>query len=200
MGGGGTGASSPAERNAGLLDNIHALQDAMSCLATIDTPTIAAIHGACIGGGVDLIAACDIRFASIDAQFSVRETKMAIVADLGSLQRLQRILGHGMVNELALTGKDIGAERALAIGLLNGLAESPEAALAMAHACAEEIAANSPLVVRGTKRVLRDSADRPIDEGLELVAQWNALYLRSKDLDEAIGAFLEKRTPKFEGR
>ncbi len=200
MGGGGGGASSPAERNAAMVANIHGLQEAMSVFADIDTPTIAAVHGACIGGGVDLIAACDVRFASAEATFSVRETKMAIVADLGSLQRLQRILGHGLVNELALTGKDLDAARALEIGLLNGCAETPEDAYALARACAEEIAANSPLVVRGTKRVLRESASRPIDEGLELVAQWNALYLRSKDLDEAIGAFLEKRPARFEGR
>ena len=191
---------SSTEPEAGLMKNITMLQAAISSVAEIDTPTIAAVHGACIGGGVDLIAACDLRFASRESTFSIRETKMAIVADLGSLQRLQRLLGHGLVNELALTGKDIDAERAQQIGLVNALGADSAAALALAHACAQEIAENSPLVVRGTKRVLRESDHRSVQEGLAFVAQWNALYLRSKDLDEAISAFLEKRSPRFEGR
>ena len=203
LGAGSPGASregARSEENDGLLTNIGQLQAAISSVAAIDTPTIAATHGACIGGGVDLITACDLRFASADATFSVRETKMAIVADLGSLQRLQRLVGHGLVNELALTGKDIDAKRALDIGLVNALGADGDEALALAQACAAEIAENSPLVVRGTKRVLRESDHLSVQEGLQFVAEWNAQHLRSKDLDEAISAFLEKRPPRFEGR
>lgn len=200
VGGGAPPSGDPPAHAGSLIESIRQLQAAMSCFADIDTPTIAAVQGACIGGGVDLICACDIRFATNDARFSVRETKMAIVADLGSLQRLQHIIGAGLVNELALTGKDIDAAEANRIGLINALAPDSDGVLELAQNCAAEIAANSPLVVRGTKRILRASAAGSIDEGLELVAQWNAVHLRSRDLDEAIAAFVEKRVPKFEGR
>src|SRR5665811_2143873 len=115
---------------------------------------IAAIHGYCIGGGVDLAAACDIRLASLDALLSVREAKVAIVADLGSLQRLPHIIGKGHVAELAFTGKDITAARAREIGLVNDVVADRDAALAAARQLAQEIAANSPLAVQGTKAVL----------------------------------------------
>ena len=153
-----------------------------------------------LGGGVDLIAACDLRVASADAVFSVRETRIAIVADLGSLQRLPAIVGSAQARELALTGRDIDASRAHAIGLVNQIAADRDAAWVGAQALAAEIAANPPLTVRGVKQVLDYSAGKSIDDGLAYVAAWNAAFLASEDLGEAVAAFAQKRPPRFNGR
>ncbi len=179
---------------------IQRLQASVSSIADCLVPTIAAVHGFCIGGGVDLAAACDIRLASADAQFSVRETKVAIVADLGSLQRLPKIIGQGLVAELAYTGKDITAQRAESIGLVNQVSVDADAVLKDARAMAAEIAANSPLAVQGTKAVLTAGEGRSVAEGLDYVAAWNAGFLASDDLSEAMTAFMEKRPATFSGR
>ncbi len=198
-GGGGRSAASLAAQARRARANILRLQDAISAVALCPKPVIAAVHGYCIGGGVDLIAACDIRLASTDAVFSVRETKIAIVADLGSLQRLPAIIGPGHLAELAYTGKDIGAERAKEIGLVNDVAADPEAVLKAARSLAAEIAANSPIAAQGTKAVLLANEGRTVAEGLDYVATWNAGMLASHDLTEAVTAFMEKRPPKFTG-
>ncbi|MGA3146631.1 MAG: crotonase/enoyl-CoA hydratase family protein [Acidimicrobiales bacterium] len=176
------------------------LQASVTSVAECHVPVIAAIQGYCIGGGVDLAAACDIRLASNDAVFSVRETKVAIVADLGSLQRLPGIIGKGHVAELAYTGKDITADRALSIGLVNLLSPDADAVVREARAMAAEIAANSPLAVQGTKAVLTAGEGSSVAEGLEYTATWNAGFLASDDLAEAMTAFMEKRPATFTGR
>ncbi len=175
------------------------LQASISAVAACPKPVIAAIHGYCIGGGVDLAAAADIRLASADATFSVRETRMAMVADLGSLQRLPLIIGKGHVAELAYTGKDITATRAAQIGLVNDVVSDVEGVLAMAGELAASIAANSPLAVQGTKAVLAAGENMTVAEGLDYVATWNAAALSSDDLTEAMAAFMEKRPPSFTG-
>jgi enoyl-CoA hydratase len=192
-------APSMASRARSARAEILRLQASVTSVADCRVPIIAAIHGYCIGGGVDLVTACDIRLASVDAVFSVRETKVAIVADLGSLQRLPHIIGKGHVAELAYTGKDITAERAKAIGLINDVATDGQSVLRSAHALAAEIAANSPLAVQGTKAVLTAGEGRSVAEGLEYVAAWNAGFLASDDLVEAMAAFLEKRPAVFTG-
>ena len=197
--GGGSAPSMAARARRGRTEVLR-LQDAITAVARCPKPVIAAVHGYCIGGGVDLIAACDIRLASADAIFSVREAKMAIVADLGSLQRLPAILSAGHLAELAFTGKDISAERAKEIGLVNDVATDAEGVLKAAHTLAAEIAANSPIAVQGTKAVLAANEGRSVAEGLDYVATWNAGMLSSDDLTEAVTAFMEKRTPKFTGR
>jgi enoyl-CoA hydratase len=200
MGGGGGGTSSQASRNATLNRNIRSMQASVTSVEACRVPVIAAIHGWCIGGGVDLIAACDIRVCSDDAKFSVREAKVAIVADIGSLQRLPRIIGAGHVAELALTGKDIDADRAATIGLVNHVAQGGAAgALAMAREIADEIAANSPLAVEGTKAVLAANDGKTVAEGLDFVADFNTLYINSNDLVEAMTSFMEKRPGNFTG-
>ncbi len=199
-GGGGGGSASMAARARSGRTEVLRLQDAITAVARCPKPVLAAVHGYCIGGGVDLIAACDIRLASADAVFSVREAKMAIVADLGSLQRLPAIIGAGHVAELAFTGKDISAERAKEIGLVNDLAADAAGVHKAAHALALEIAANSPIAVQGTKAVLAANEGRTVAEGLDYVATWNAGMLASDDLTEAVTAFMEKRAPKFTGR
>jgi enoyl-CoA hydratase len=192
--------SSPASRAAAARAEIVRLQASVTAVAACPLPVIAAVHGYCIGGGVDLVAACDIRLASADAVFSVREAKVAIVADIGSLQRLPHIIGKGHVAELAFTGKDIDAARAESIGLVNSVSDDAEAVLAAARAMADEIAANSPLAVQGTKAVLAASEDRSVAEGLDYVATWNAGHMASDDLTEAMVAFVEKRPAVFTGR
>jgi enoyl-CoA hydratase len=192
--------SSMAARARGARSEVLRLQDSITAVARCPKPVIAAVHGYCIGGGVDLIAACDIRLASADAVFSVREAKMAIVADLGSLQRLPGIISAGHLAELAFTAKDISAERAKEIGLVNDVAADAEGVLKAARALAAEIAANSPVAVQGTKAVLAANEGRTVAEGLDYVATWNAGMLASDDLVEAVTAFMEKRTPKFTGR
>jgi enoyl-CoA hydratase len=192
--------SSPAARAARFLPIVTRLQRSITSVERCSKPVVAAVHGACIGGGVDLITACDIRLCSADATFSVRETRIAMVADVGTLQRLPRIVGRGHAAELAFTGRDIDAARAKEIGLVNDVAADVDALYAAAQAMAAEIAANSPLAVQGTKHVLHACEDRTVDEGLDYVAVWNAAFLVSDDLTEAMTAFFEKRPPTFTGR
>lgn len=182
-----------------LKRTIERLQAGVDAVAACPVPVIAAVSGLCIGGGVDLITACDLRLASADAQFSVRETKIAIVADLGTLQRLPKIVGPGHARELAFTGKDIDAARAAAIGLVNSVYADADALHAAALALAQEIADNPPLTVRGVKDVMNFSADREVAEGLAYVAAYNAAFLASEDLGEAAAAFFARRAPKFRG-
>ncbi|MGH9107967.1 MAG: enoyl-CoA hydratase-related protein, partial [Acidimicrobiales bacterium] len=196
--GGGAGGSTAARARA-TRHSVLGMQAAVTSVAACPKPVIAAVHGYCIGGGVDLVTACDIRLAAADAVFSVREARMAIVADLGVLQRLPRIVGAGHVAELAFTGKDVGAARAREIGLVNDVLPDAGTALSAARALAAEIAANSPLAVQGTKAVLLAGEGRTVAEGLDYVATWNAGMLASNDLAEALAAFTEKRAPRFEG-
>jgi enoyl-CoA hydratase len=182
-----------------FLYDVRKLQAAVSSIAETRKPVIAAISGWCIGGGVDVISATDIRLASADAKFSVREVKVAMVADIGSLQRLAPIIGEGHLRELALTGKDIDAARAEKIGLVNDVYPDQVAVLAAARRLADEIAANPPLVVQGVKDVLNAGTDRQIADGLRYVSAWNAAFLPSKDLAEAVQAFIGRRAPEFKG-
>jgi enoyl-CoA hydratase len=178
---------------------VKRMQQSITAVADCRTPTIASIQGWCIGGGVDLISAVDIRYASADAKFSVREVKLSIVADVGSLARLPYILSDGHLRELALTGKDIDAARAERIGLVNEVLPDADAALAAAHACAAEIAANSPLVTRGIKDVLDEQRTDDVAASLRYVAAWNSAFLPSKDLKEGIAAMFDKRAAHFTG-
>jgi enoyl-CoA hydratase len=194
-----TSRPSKAAQARATRTEVHRLQDAISSVARCPKPVIAAVHGYCIGGGVDLIAACDIRLCSADSVFSVREAKVAIVADLGSLQRLPGIIGSGHLAELAFTGKDIDAVRAKTIDLVNDVFDDADSLLTGARALAEAIAENSPIAVQGTKAVLAANDGRTVAEGLDYVALWNAGMLASDDLVEAMTAFMEKRKPNFSG-
>jgi enoyl-CoA hydratase len=196
----GSAPKSKASANLSSYRHIRYLQDAVTAIADLSIPVIAAVHGYCIGGGVDIICTADIRLAASDAIFSVREAKVAIVADLGTLQRLPKIVGEGHVAELAFTGKDISAERAATIGLINHVHQgSADEVLAAAYELAGEIAANSPLAVQGTKAVLRANEGATVEQGLDFVARWNSAYIQSNDLIEAMTAFMERRPAKFTG-
>jgi enoyl-CoA hydratase len=179
---------------------IDELQSAFSSLATLRKPVIAAVDGWCIGAGVDLISSVDVRLATRGARFSVRETRMAMVADLGSLQRLVGIIGDGHLRELVLTGRDVAAEEAWQIGLVNRTYPDSDALYAAADELARQMAANSPLVLAGIKEVLGQERETRVRAGLRYVAAWNAAFMPSEDLLEARTAFSEKRTARFVGR
>lgn len=179
---------------------IQRMQRTFSSLADSPKPVVAAIHGYCIGAGVDLATACDIRFAAADAVFSVRETKLAMVADVGTLQRLPTIVDPGWVAEVVYTGRDFDAAEAREMGLVTRVLPDREALWKHAADIAAEIAANSPLAVQGAKQVLRNRDGLTVDQQLDHVALWNAAFLQSHDLEEAIAAFTERRRPDFQGR
>jgi enoyl-CoA hydratase len=194
-----TGKTSKASAAKNLYNFIKELQDCVGILASIKIPVIACVSGYCIGGGLDLISACDLRIASQDTVFSIRETKMAIVADLGSLQRLPYIMNFSKFLELAYTGRDFSAHEAFEAGLVNQVAQNYEHAYQLALSLAKEIASNSPMAVQGTKQVIFHQLSSLINQELDYVALYNAAFLQSNDLIEAITAFFEKRKPKFTG-
>jgi enoyl-CoA hydratase len=194
------GLFSETKRRFALLEEVERLQGSITSVAECRKPVVAATHGYCLGGGIDLVTACDVRYAAKNTIFSIRETKIAIVADVGTLQRLPAIIGKGHVAELAFSGDDVSAERAAEIHLVNRVFEDAEATIAAARGLAERIAENSPLAVQGTKRVLEYGEGKTVADGLRFVATWNAAFVKSDDLGEAMSAFAEKRKPKFTGR
>ena len=182
-----------------FLRKLHALQETMTCIERCRKPVIAAIHGHCIGAGLDMAAACDIRLSSADAVFCLKEAAVGFVADVGVLQRLPRIVGEGMTRELAYTAKTIDAERARQMLLVNSVYDDRHALLEGAARMAGEIADNSPLAVQATKDVLNFGMGKSVDEGLKYVATVSANIIPSDDLTEAVAAFMEKRKPRFTG-
>ena len=189
-----------ADQREATRRKILALQAGITNLEECRKPIIAAVHSHCIGGGIDLISACDIRLATKDAVFSIRETRMGIIADLGTLQRLPYIIGHGWFRELALTGRDFSAEEALQMRLVTRVCEDREALYAEAKKLALQIAACPPLTVQGVKDVVLYNRDHGVAAGLKYVAQKNTAALPSEDVVEAVAAFMEKRPPKFKGK
>ena len=189
-----------ASRNERILDHVETMRQAIDSVAAARTPTVAAVQGRCIGGGIDLISACDVRHGSADSTYSIREVKVGIVADMGSLGRLPHIIGQGLTRELAITGRDIDAGTALRYGLITELTDDAAGVLDSAHATAAEIADNPPLVVRGVREVLDRGIEGPVRESNRYVATWNAGFLASADMMEAVTATLEKRDPDYSGR
>jgi len=183
-----------------LLQKIYFLQEAITCIEKCRKPVIAAVHGHCIGAGLDMITACDIRLGSKDAIFSLREAAVGFVADVGVLQRLPNIVGQGITRELAFTAKNITADRAKEVMLLNEIYEDQEALMASAEKMAMEIADCSPLAVQASKDVLNHGIGKNVDDGLKYVASISTNIIPSDDLFEAVTAFTEKRKPKFTGK
>lgn len=192
----GTGADSRETLRKWVLEG----QESLNLIEKCSKPVIGAAHSHCIGGGVDLLSACDIRIASKDAIFSIRETRIAIIADLGTLQRLPHIIGQGWFRELALTGRDFTAEEALKMGFITRICEDKDALIKEAETLASHIAGLAPLAVQGTKDTINYSRDNGVYPGLKYVAQKNAVFLLSEDLGEAMAAFLEKREPIYKGK
>jgi len=183
-----------------LRDQILWGQGCISEIEACRKPVIAAAHGLCLGGGVDLLSACDIRIATRDVVFGIRETRVGVIADVGTLQRLPHIIGHGWFRELALTGRDFGAEEALKMGFITRICADREALYEEARRLALEVVACSPLAVQGAKDVILYSRDHGVYPGLKYVAQKNAAAIPSEDMLEAMQAFLEKRAPVFKGK
>jgi enoyl-CoA hydratase len=188
----------PARKAEAMRRSVLYMQNSMSVLDRCRLPVLAAIQGACIGGGMDLISACDMRYCTEDAFFSIQETNIGLTADVGTLQRLPHILPHGIVRELTFTGRRMMAPEARECGLVNQVFADHEALLAGVIDIASEIAAKSPVVTVGNKEMLNYARDHSIQDGLNYIATWNAAMLSRADLGEAFKAKAEKREPKYE--
>src|SRR5450830_765230 len=173
------------------------LQDTLTSLERCRKPVLAAVHGACIGAGMDLICCADMRYCSSDASFSIKEIDIGMTADVGTLQRLPKLIGEGMARELAYTGRKFSATEALDMRLVNRVFDSREAMQKGVHELATSIAAKSPLAVRGVKEMISYARDHTVADGLNYVATWNAAMLLSNDLQEAMMANMSKRAAVF---
>jgi 2,4-dienoyl-CoA reductase (NADPH2) len=173
------------------------LQDTLTSLERCRKPVLAAIHGACIGGGIDLITCADMRYCSSDASFSIKEIDIGMTADVGTLQRLPKLIGEGMARELAYTGRKFDATEALAMRLVNRVFDSRDALQVGVRELAASIAAKSPLSIRGVKEMITYARDHSVADGLNYVATWNAAMLLSNDLQESMMANMGKRKPEF---
>jgi enoyl-CoA hydratase len=181
-----------------LRELVLELQDTLSSIDRCRKPVLAAIHGGCVGGGVDLISCTDMRYCSADAYFTIKEIDIGMVADVGTLQRLPKLIGNqGIVREMAFTGRKVLADEAQRIGLVNQVYESREALQAGVREMAALIASKSPLSIRGTKEMLNYSRDHSVADGLNYIATWNAAMLMSSDLTTAMMASMSKQTPQF---
>jgi enoyl-CoA hydratase len=180
-----------------LRDFVLQLQAPINALENCRPPVIAALHGACVGAGLDIASACDLRYTCPNATLAIKEIELGMVADLGTLQRLPRLMAPGLVAELAFTGRAITGSEAPAWGLANQCLPDEAALLAHATELARQIAAKSPLAIRGIKQMLRYTRDHSVPQGLDYVATWNAALLDSADLHEALAAAREKRPPVF---
>ncbi|KAJ7303915.1 hypothetical protein JRQ81_011427 [Phrynocephalus forsythii] len=180
-----------------LRKKIREYQEAFTVLEKCPKPIIVAVHGGCIGGGVNLITACDIRYCTQDAWFQIKEVDIGIAADVGVLQRLPRITGNqSLVNELAFTARKLMAPEAQSFGLVSRVFQDKEAMMQSAFNLATEIASKSPLAVQGTKVNLIYSRDHSVPEGLKYMATWNMSMLQTEDIIKSAQAALEKKTPK----
>lgn len=173
------------------------LQDTLTSLERCRKPVLAAIHGGCIGGGIDLVTCADMRYCSSDAYFTIKEIDIGMTADVGTLQRLPKLVGEGIVRELAYTGRRFDAAEAKEMGLVNRVFESREALYAGVHEIAATIAAKSPLSIRGTKEMITYARDHSVADSLNYIATWNAAMLMSQDLTEAMMSNMAKKTPSF---
>jgi delta(3,5)-delta(2,4)-dienoyl-CoA isomerase len=181
-----------------IQDHVQGLQDAFSAIERLDKPVIAVIHGVCVGGGVDLISACDIRYASEDARISIREIDLAITADLGTLQRMPKVVGnHSWVRELVYTARWADSQECLRHGFFSKVLPDYASTLKAAMQTAELIAEKSPLILLGAKRTLIYSRDHSVEEGLHYVKALNGALIQSEDIKLAVSAFLNKQKPIF---
>jgi enoyl-CoA hydratase len=177
---------------ARLLAESGQMQGALNAVAVSRLPFIAAIHGACVGAGLDLAVACDIRLAAADAYFSLREIRIGVVADLGSLQRLPRLIGGGPTRDLALTGRDLPAAEALARGLVSHVFPEAGQLFDGARALAAQIATYPPHVVAGVKEALGQTQDLPLMSGLRFTGMWNSAFMPSPELPDLLGDALRR--------
>jgi len=195
---GGNPDDEPARRAEQTRRWILSLQNTFTQLEAARMPIISAIQGACIGGGVDMVCATDMRFCTANAYFNIKETELGITADVGTLQRIQHVMPSGLARELAYSSRNLGAEEALACGFVNEVYETHEEMLDAVRALATDIARHSPMAVHGTKIMLNYSRDHSVQDSLNHMATWQSGMLQVPDVQEAMQAGAEKRTPKFD--
>lgn len=181
-------------------EKLRALFESCDGIEACPKPVIAAVNGMCIGGGLDIISACDIRLCTEDASFSLREAAIGLVADMGVLQRLPHVIGQGFTREMAFTARFYRAKEVQAMGLVNAVYPDAAAMMEGAKALAREIAANAPLAVQAAKEVLNASRHLPVADGMSLAKHKNMVLMLSQDLREAFVSFMEKRKPDFKGK
>lgn len=191
------GKGMPAMRAQELHLLIKRWQDSISSLARCRVPVIAAVHSHCIGGAVSLATACDMRYCTSDATFSVKEVQIGITPDIGTIQRLPQLVGEGRARELTLTARKFTAQQAAAYGLMEGVFANRDEMLEGVRSVAEQIAANSPIAVQGAKRVFNFQTEKTAQESLDYVRMWNAAFLKSDDLMAAGAAFASKKKASF---
>ena len=174
------------------------LQDTLSSLEKVRLPVLAAVHGGCIGGALDLVCAADSRYCTVDAYFTIKETELGMTADVGTLQRLPKLMPEGVVRELAYTGRKFGAEEAQRLGFVNTVYENQEAMLEGVMAIAAQIAANSPLAVTGCKEMINFSRDHSVEDSLKYMATWQAGMFRPGDMMKSFQAKAQKQAPTYD--
>ncbi|WP_426145304.1 enoyl-CoA hydratase-related protein [Polaromonas sp. DSR2-3-2] len=185
------------EGRAAMFDLLAGMQATFTRLEALRIPVIAAIQGGCIGGAVDMVSACCLRYASADAFFCIQEINIGMVADVGTLQRLPKLIPLAVVKELAYTGRKLGAAKALACGLVNEVFDTPEALLAAALQCAKEIAAKPPVAIWGTKQAIHYARDHSVDDALKQMGWLQAAIWSNQHVRESMQAMKEKRTGRF---
>ncbi|WOJ95582.1 crotonase/enoyl-CoA hydratase family protein [Congregibacter brevis] len=188
----------PARRAEYFRRNVLAMQDNLSAIEKCRKPVLAAIHNTCIGGAIDMVTCADMRYATADAWFSIREVDIGMTADVGTLQRLPKIVPYAVACELAYTGRDMKAEEAQQVGLVNRVFADRDALLAGVREIAATIASKAPLAVRGSKEMLLFSRDHSVQEGLNYIATWNSGMLSAQDLQEGLAAQMEKRAANYD--
>lgn len=196
-GGGGEPGPSSARRAAGFREMALHMQESFTCFERARVPVICAVQGACVGGGVDMITAADLRYATADAFFCIQEINIGMTADVGTLQRLPKLIPPGVVAELAYTGRRMPAARAREVGLVNEVYPDHATMLEVVLGTAAEIASKSPLAVYGTKRTMAYAREHSVADGLDHIATWNASMLDPADMAEAFRAKAEQRPPVY---
>ncbi len=185
------------EGRAAIFDNLTAMQATFTKLETLRIPVIAALHGGVIGGAVDMVTACCIRYGSKDTFFCIQEINIGMVADVGTLQRLPKLVPLAVVKELAYTGRRMGADKALGYGLLNEVFDTQEQTLEAALQCAAEIASKPPVAIWGTKQAVHYARDHTVDEALKQMGWLQSAIWSNRHVAEAVTAFQGKRTGKY---
>ena len=188
----------PSRMAENLRRAVLELQDAFNCLEQIRIPVLVAVHGGCIGGAVDMISACDSRYCTEDAFFTIKETQLGMTADLGTLQRLPHLIPQGLVRELAYTGRNMDAQEAKEAGLVNKVFSSQEAMLDGVMSIAKQIAEQSPVAVAGCKEMINYSRDHSVADSLRYMATWQSGMFRPQDMMKCFAAKAQKSTPEFE--
>ncbi len=187
----------PVRARARLRETILRLQDCFTAIEQCPVPVIAAVKGACIGAGIDMISACDMRYCTADAWFCIQEINIGMVADVGTLQRLPHIIPEGLARELAYTGRKLHPAEARAAGLVNAVYEDETALRVGVGEIARTIAEKSPMAIRGTKEMLNYTRDHSVADALNYISVWNAAMLMGEDLNEQMSANAAKRPARF---